>query len=141
MTYRLLSPPVPVSTLGCWEPHVAPFTQLVGYSKLGHVFLFNELTNEFAVLHPFRQAYKNYGRFESVAEFESKILSDSGFSEYVLKPAHQLAIQTLLGVLTDEDIYIPTPYPFLGGSEEPDTYIKGNIWTSIEIVGMSHGYE
>jgi len=78
---------------------------------------------------------------ESVAAFEAAILLDPGFSEYVLRPTHQAAIQDRLGPLQAEEVYIPEPYPFLGGTEEPDTYNKGNFWVFASLVGMSHGFE
>jgi hypothetical protein len=140
MTYSLLQLRRPISALGCWVPHLAAFTHVVGYSGIGHFFLLGEETSEYAVLHPFRQAYKSYGRFESVATFEGGILSDPVFAEHVLRPGHQAAIRKLLGPLEAEEVYIPRPYPFLGGSEEPHTYMKGNVWVFAEIVGQSHGY-
>ncbi|WP_425221766.1 hypothetical protein [Pseudomonas sp.] len=140
MSYHLLPEPQPVSILGCWEPNVAPFTHVVGYSNLGHFFLLNSNSEEFAVLHPFRQAYKSYGQFNSVSDFEQIILKDAGFGEYVLKPEHQAAIQEFAGSLSEAEVYIPQPYPFLGGSEEPTTYSIGNVWTFAELVGRCHGF-
>lgn len=140
MTYVLLREPVPTSALGCWEAELPAFTHVVGFSRLGHFFVCNEESGEFGVCHPFRQAYKNYGAFGSVTEFEARILKDEGFAEHVLRPAHQAAIGKLLGPLAPEEIYIPEPYPFLGGNEEVDTYAKGNFWVFAELVGMSHGF-
>jgi hypothetical protein len=141
MTYTLLQPARPISALGRWESQLPGFTHVVGYSGLGHFFLHNQALGEFAVCHPFRQAYKNYGSFKSVAAFEATILLDEGFSEYVLKPAHQAAIQSRLGPLKAEEVCIPEPYPFLGGSEEPETYGKGNFWVFAELVGLCHGFD
>ncbi|MCB4362704.1 DUF1851 domain-containing protein [Hydrogenophaga taeniospiralis] len=140
MSYFLLQPPRPTSALGCWESQLPAFTHVIGYSGLGHFFLFDQRKNEYAVLYPFRQAYKSYGSFVSLEAFESEVLEDVGFSEYVLKPGHQAAIQERLGPLGAEEVYIPEPYPFLGGTEEPDTYSKGNFWVFAELVGMSHGF-
>lgn len=139
MTYSLLPSPRPTTALGCWESQLPSFTHVVGYSWLGHIFLLNEETDEYAVLYPFRQAYKGYEMFNSLVEFESAVLKDEGFAEYVLKPDHQTAIRELVGPLNAEEIYIPLPYPFLGGTELPDIYSKGNVWTFAELVGMSHG--
>ena len=71
MTYTLLPEPVPTSALGCWEPELPAFTHVVGFSGLGHFFVCNQESREFGVCHPFRKAYKNYGTFGSVAEFEA----------------------------------------------------------------------
>lgn len=141
MTYSLLNPPRPLSALGSWEAQLPAFTHIVGYSGLGHFFLNNEQSREYAVCYPYRQAYKSYGSFESIAAFESAILLNSGFAEYVLKPDHQSAIRERIGALQAEEVYIAEPYPFLGGSEEPDSYGKGNLWVFAELVGIAHGFD
>lgn len=140
MTYVLLPEPLPTSALGCWEPELPAFTHVVGFSGLGHFFLSNRESGEFGVCHPFRKAFKNYGTFGSVAEFEARILKDEGFAEHVLRPGHQAAIARRLGPLAPGEVYIPQPYPFLGGSEEVDTYAKGDFWAFAELVGLCHGY-
>ena len=141
MTYSLLQPIRPLSVLGCWESQLPTFTHVVGYSGLGHFFILDQRKNEYAVFYPFLKAYKGYGAFNSLEEFESEILKDSDFSEYVLEPRHQALIKNHVGPLNAEEVYIPEPYPFLGGTEEPETYSKGNIWVFAELVGMSHGFE
>lgn len=140
MLYSLFPVPLPISNLGCWESELPTFTHVVGYSGIGHFFLFNEVTREYAVLHPYRQAYKSYGIFESATEFDRVVLSDEAFAEYVLKPEHQASIRRRLGPLQPEEVYIACPYPFLGGTEEPDSYMKGNAWAFAELVGLSHGF-
>lgn len=112
---------------------------MLGYSGLGHFFLASQ-ENEFAVCHPYRKAYKSYGTFRSTAEFEERILKDVGFSEHVLRPTHQDAIANLIGRRAPEEVYIPEPYPFLGGSEDPTTYSRGNFWVFAELTGMCHGF-
>ena len=140
MTYSLLTTPRPVSALGCWESQLTKFTQVIGFSALGHFFLFDERGGDYAVCHPFRQAYKSYGPHASVAAFEAAVLSNPGFAEYVLRPAHQARIAELIGPLGPDEVYYPAPYPFLGGTEEPESYAKGDFWVFAELVGMSHGF-
>jgi hypothetical protein len=140
VNYFLLDDPAPVSALGCWEGELSAFTHIIGYSGLGHFFLHDKRSGEFGVCHPFLKAYKNYGAFPSVSDFERQILRDEGFSEFVLRPDLQAEIEARAGSLDRQEIYIPAPYPFLGGSGEPDTYHKGNFWTFAELVGMSHGF-
>ena len=127
--------------LGCWVSQLPAFTHVVGYSGLGHFFLFDQRKNEYAVFYPFLKAYKGYGAFTSLDEFESEILKDCDFSECVLKPRHQALIKNHVGPLCAEEVFIPEPYPFLGGTEEPETYSKGNVWVFAELVGMSHGFD
>jgi Domain of unknown function (DUF1851) len=140
MTYFLLPKPVPTTSLGAWANELPAFTHVVGFSGLGHFFLRNQDSKQYGVCYPFRKAYKNYGAFDSVADFEGHVLKDAGFSEYVLRSQHQSALAEHLGPLAPEEIYIPEPYPFLGGSEEVETYTKGNFWVFAELVGISHGF-
>ena len=125
--------------LDCWASHYLDFTEIVGYSSLGHFILKNPNSNEYIVLHPFKQAAKSYGTFSSLAEFETSVLNEPGFAEYVLRPQHVAAIRERIGPLKEDEIYIPQPYPFLGGSEAPNTYEKGNVWVFIDIVGQMAG--
>ena len=138
--YTLLDAGQTQRDLGCWARRLDGFTDAVGYSALGHIFLLAPLASEFAVLHPFRQALKNYGEFPDIEAFEASVLQESGFQEYVLRPNHVAALKEALGPLFAGHIYIPCPYPFLGGSEEVGTYATGDVWVFLEIVGRSHGY-
>ena len=139
--YFILPAELSISNLGCWAPHIASFTHVVGYSGLGHFFLSDAATGEFAVLHPFRKAWKGCGAHRSVTAFAAEVLDDPDFVGFVLKPKHQAAIAAFNGPLGRDEVYIPQPYPFLGGTEEPDTYIKGNVWVFAELVGRLHGFE
>ena len=138
MTYHLISPQ-PSRSLGPWAPHFAKFSEVVGYSSLGHFFLRDPISREYIVLHPFKRAAKSYGAHDSVADFEATVLKDPGFAEHVLRSAHVEAIARRLGDLAPDQIYIPKPYPFLGGSEAPETYEKGDAWVFASIVGQMHG--
>jgi hypothetical protein len=84
--YEIYEHPQPTSELGCWQENTRPFNTIVGHSNLGHAFLVDSVTSEYAVLHPFRAKFKQYGMFTTVQEFEQKILRDPGFAEYVLRP-------------------------------------------------------
>jgi len=138
VTYHLISPQ-PSEVLGPWAPHFAKFSEVVGYSCLGQFFLRDPSSNEYIVLHPFKRAAKSYGAHNSVGDFEATVLKDAGFAEYVLRPAHVEAIAKRLGGLAPDEIYIPTPYPFLGGREAPETYAKGDALVFASIVGQMHG--
>lgn len=141
MTYTLLPAPQTIDALGGWAPQLPGFTHVTGHSGLGHFFLWNERTGEHAVLHPYRQAHKSYGAFDSVAAFELAVLADDGFAAFVLLPDHQAAIAAHLGPLGPEEVYIACPYPFLGGDESSETYMKGNVWVFADLVGQAHGFE
>lgn len=133
--YTLLAP-VASEKLGCWADHYDGFGEIVGYSHLGHFFLRTGEGGEYLVLHPLMQAAKSYGDFPSVETFEAQVLQEPGFMEHVLRPSHVASIRKRLGGLGKDEIYIPTPYPFLGGSGEPESYEKGDMWVFMDIVSQ-----
>ena len=81
---------------------------------------------------------KYIGVFASVKAFEEKILREESFELFVLRSDHVNEVAEKLGPLQKEEVYIPTPYPFLGGDEAVDSYSKGNIWIMLDIVGQFH---
>ncbi|MFH5877743.1 T6SS immunity protein Tdi1 domain-containing protein [Arthrobacter sp. NA-172] len=126
---------MPVEELGGWSPIQEAFTHVFGFSGLGHLFLLNAGTSEYAVHHPLVNAYKSYGSFDSCDSFERSILMDSVSESLVLRLDLQQEIATRLGPLQRDQVYIPTPYPFLGGDEnDPTSYNKGDVWVFLSIV-------
>lgn len=138
-TLYTLVDPLPASRAEAWAPHYEKFDQIVGWSHLGHLFMRSSADQDTLVLHPFKKAGKSYGAFASVADFETQILRDPGFAEYVLRADHVAAVRRLVGPLAAEEVYIPQPYPFMGGSDRPDTYGKGNVWVFLAIVAQMQG--
>lgn len=136
--YHLIAPRSH-EVLGPWANAFPAYTEVVGYSSLGHFFLHDPQARDYAVLHPFKAAAKSYGEHASAAEFERAILRDEGFEGYVLRREHVQAVADRLGPLKKEEIYIPQPYPMLGGSDEPETYGKGNVWVFADLVAQSVG--
>lgn len=128
-------------SLSCWFGQTNQYDEVVGYSVLGHIFLRSSVSNEYSVLHPFQRSMKQYGVFGSEEEFCESILMDFGFIDYVINPDHVRKIKEISGSLNDEEneIYIPCPYPMVGGSCEPNTYQKGNVWVFLDLVGQTHG--
>lgn len=132
--YHLLPSPRPVGDLPGWEGLHRSYTDVVGYSHLGHVFLHDRREGTFGVLHPFRDAFKDYGRFDSLEHFDAMVLSDEGFDEFVLRRPHLDEVARRTGPLGPDQVYVPVPYPFLGGDESPDSYDRGDVWTFLRIV-------
>ncbi|WP_410877135.1 hypothetical protein [Nocardia sp. A7] len=54
----------------------------------------------------------------------------------ILLSDHAAEIRGILGPLASGQVYIATTYPFLGGTEEPDTYEIGYIWAFLDIVAQ-----
>ena len=137
--YCKLIAPENVERLGCWEGQTNQYNEVFGYSVMGHFFLRSSESNEYSVLYPYDQAVKQYGKFKSIDEFNSSVLEDKDFIKYVIKPKHVEEVIKFAGQLNNEEVYFPCPYPMIGGSCEPNTYSKGNVWVFIELVGMTHG--
>jgi hypothetical protein len=131
----------PSSDLGAWASSFPSYTEVVGFSSLGHFFLRNPHDLDYIVLHPFQCAAKSYGSYRSVEDFEEEILKEPGFDLYVLRSEHVAALFRHLGPLAESQIYIPQPYPFLGGSEDLETYEKGDAWTFMHVVAHMHGLD
>jgi len=127
------------ATIPCWASSFSDYTEVIGYSSLGHIFMKSPVESTYAVLHPFKKGAKSYGVFESTEEFEKQILQEESFQIFVLNLGHVKQIRERLGPLREEEVYIPSPYPFLGGDESIGSYSKGNIWVMLEIVGQFHG--
>jgi hypothetical protein len=137
--YFLISPVPTQTAISCWAPHFPKFGTIVGYSVLGHFFLRNDVDNEYIVLHPFKKAAKSYGTFPDTKSFETSVLKDDGFADYVLRPKHVKEVERIVGTIKQGQVYIPRPYPFTGGSDRPETYSKGDVWVFMDIVGQMHG--
>lgn len=139
--YALIDPVSMPEYMPTWAPHFADYDQVVGYSYLGHVFMRNTGAGDYAVLHPFRKAAKSYGEFADIAAFEEQILREPGFAGYVLRDEHVALVRKHVGPLGEGEVYIPTPYPFIGGDDAPGSYSKGKVWVFLEIVAQMQGLD
>lgn len=138
--YRVIAPRSS-QAIGPWAKAFPDYPEIVGYSYLGHFFLRDPGSNDYIVLHPFKWAARSYGSHASVEDFERDVLKEPGFSLYVLRSDHVAEIHRRLGDPAEDEIYIPEPYPFLGGTEAPETYATGNVWVFMDIVAQMGGLE
>jgi len=141
MSYRLYPTPQPLSVLGEWNAPGVPFTHVVGDSVLGHFVVWSQPSNEFGVLHPLVNAFKNYGPFESVDAFREAVLDDPDFAACVLRPDHVAELRELLGDVGDGQVYIPAPLPALGGNDAPETYMVVDLAVFASITAQAHGLD
>ena len=141
--YTLFEIPEPSAKLGCWERPLGKLSEVIGYSHLGSFFVRDPRTRTYVVLHPLSVGNnaKNYGKFESAADFESTVLKSRSFVDEILRPEVLSQLATRLGELDPEQVYYPVPYPFLGGSGKLDTYDKGDVWVFADLVGQTLGVE
>ncbi|WP_198161644.1 T6SS immunity protein Tdi1 domain-containing protein [Nocardia puris] len=129
-----------VEAMPAWAPQFPQFDLVFGRSDLGHVFMVNGQSGECAVLHPYKAAAKGYGQFSDPEAFAGQVLRERGFGEFVLRLEHVALIRERLGPLTADQVYIAEPYPFLGGSEAPETYSVGEVGVFLDLVAQAHGF-
>lgn len=141
--YELLDVPASSDALGCWARHLGSFSEVVGYSHFGAIFLRDPRTSEYRVLYPLASGtpLKDYGRFETRQAFETRVLKDPTFVDYALRPADLNEVRSRVGALNMGEVYYPVPYPCLGGSGALATYSKGNLWVFMDIVGQTLGLD
>ncbi len=136
--YQLLDDPLERSILGRWEHHLFHYTHVIGYSPTGTIFVSTEAQDDFLALYPAKPGAncKSYP-VPSLNTFRTLVLDSPGFEMYSLFPigvSTLEAVEQRLGPLGHEEIYIPAPYNFLGGSLEPETFEIGNVWVSANII-------
>ena len=138
-SYQLLSDSRHKDSLGTLAHNFDDFSDVVGYSALGDLFVRDPDTNEYAVVYLHRHGFpaKRYGPYDSVDRFESEVLEDPAFVDYCLKPDSVRQLAERVGELGDSEVYFPVPFPCLGGSGELSTYSKGNVWVYFDLLGQS----
>ena len=142
--YYLLDKKKSVDYIGVWANHTGEFCEIVGYTVLGSIILYSPETKEYLLLHPRMPGNnaKNYGVFESLEVFEESILKESGFHQACINPLSESDIQMMIdrhGEPETEECFYPCPDPSIGGSGQPETFNKGNVWISADISGQNRG--
>ena len=74
-----------------------------------------------------RMGYTNWD------EFFEKVMNHAGFQEDVVHASFLEKVQAHCGELAEDQVYIATPYPCVGGSGAPETYQKGDVWVYLSI--------
>ena len=137
--FRVFNEPLPVDRyLGCWAKHMGRFSQVAGYTSFGDLFLIDPTSGQYAVLCPLTGE-----RFPTSCHdaetFRNGLLADPEIIDRFARPDDVAELCERVGALGDEEVYIPCPYPFLGGSGELTTYQKGRLWEFLHLVGQMRG--
>lgn len=130
--YHIFDEPKNKELLDEWSTLTGDFNQIKGYTDLGDIFLLHEETGSVGVLLTMENVFHDMG-FNSWDEFSENVLSNPKFQEDVLNKEFVEVVRACCGELDNEEVYIPIPYPCLGGSGEPDTYRKGNLWVFLAV--------
>lgn len=136
--YRWLREPRPSSDLGAWASPAGEYSLVVGHTSFGDFFLRHPKTGEFAILTTMSPSFTALG-YDERTSFESEFLGDAGIIDQVLRLADVSLLEERLGELLADEVFIPVPYPFLGGSGRLDTYDKGNVWVFAGLIAQAHG--
>ena len=132
--HLILIEPRPIEVTGNFAPHLRSFDEVFAHTPLGHLFV-RSASGETAVVVPFESNFYDLGKFASASEFREKAINDDKLlPDASIRMADVEKMRNRLGNLGNEEIYIPKPYPFLGGSCAPETYDKGSLWPFIAIV-------
>ena len=134
--YNILIEPKDKEWLDLWASVTGDFDLIKGYSDLGDVFVINSKTNEIGVLLTMENSFHPMG-FINWDKFEKEVLQNTKFQEDVLHKSFMSKVKDHCGELDKDQVYIATPYPFLGGSGDPDSYKKGDVWVYLAISSQS----
>jgi hypothetical protein len=139
--YTLFDSPASATRLGCWSRPLGRYSEVIGYSHLGSLFLKDPAKSEYVVLHPLLHGNnaKAYGSFSSTKAFEDAVLKDSGFVARFLRPDDLRSLRERLGELSPNDVYYPVPFPCVGGSGALSTFEKGDVWVFADVLGQILG--
>lgn len=133
--YRLLLQSTAVSqAMGRWANFVGEFDEVFGYGYLGDVFLRNAASGQCAVLFTVNPEIVALG-MNSITAFIDSFLAHPETRRLILKEEKVAEIESRLGSLDDGEIFIPVPFPFMGGDSSVASYKKGNFFTYMELVG------
>lgn len=126
--------PITIDRLGDWAEISGSFDSILGYSLLGDFFLMDTETGQCAVLFTMPPELVDLD-FHGVESFKNGCLSHEIIREDVLQEDKIVQLKDKLGPLDIDEIYIPEPYPFLGGNLSLESYGKGNVWVFMELIG------
>lgn len=137
--FQLLDPMRSVGELGCWAEVAGGFSQVAGYTAFGNFFLVDPDTQQFAVLYTIAPELVPT-QFFGDESFRTGFLTDSGIIAHLGRPDDLAVLETRLGKLGADEVFVPCPYPFLGGkTRDLDSYQKVNVWTFVDLVGQMQG--
>ena len=135
--YRLFDEPKAAADLGCWESVVGEFTQVAGYTFFGDFFLRDPETDYYAVLCTIRPGLipLNYQGREAFEGF----LATERVRNHLLRVQDVAKLEQMIGELGADEVYVPEPYPFLGGDESLESYARRKVWVFVDLVGQMQG--
>lgn len=136
--YRIFDDYLPIVHVGDWKNLVSKFNNIAGYTFLGDLILFNSETEQFALLFTINPELVPLDFFD-IDDFTEGYLEHEKVKKHVLQFDKVQQIKARLGDLDTDQVYIAEPYQFLGGDGSVDSYLKGNLWVYLDIIGGMQG--
>lgn len=130
--YVFFETPKPSQLLGGWQSIVGEFDLIKAYSALGDVFLQNSTTGEVGVLLTMAYGFHPMESYDWDS-FREEVMENPNFQEDVMSKSMIDAVQKLCGPLGSDEVYVPTPYPAMGGSGAADTHKIGDLWVYLDV--------
>ncbi len=110
---------------GCWADIVGAQHNVIGYTNFGNLLLADPSTDEVSLLYvmPFDIDATDFKANEDLPHlFQEEI-----FRVQFLNESKSDLLLEMLGPLETGEVYIPAPYPMLGGDLSPESYSKGKL--------------
>lgn len=126
--------PKPISDFGLWSSQTSRYDLVLGYSLFGDLFLMDSSNNQLALLYVMPPEL-NEMQFFGKESFLNDCLTHEIIREDVLNEGKVDKLLKVVGSLDDGQVYIPEPYPFLGGNLQIESYSKGDLSTFLSIIG------
>ena len=121
---------------------IGPYSQAIRAN--GFVFVFGQVaidpaTQQFAVLYTIAPELLPT-QFVGGDSFRTGFLTDPGIIAHLGRPDDIAVLEKRLGKLGPDEVFIPCPYPFLGGkTRDLESYQKVNVWTFVDLVDQMQG--
>ena len=126
--------PQPISVFGDWQLMAGSYDSVLGYSLFGDLFLMNNATGQTSILYVMPPELVDM-QFFGIESFLHDCISHEVIKEDVLCEDKVDRVRANIGELGEGQIYIPEPYPFLGGDLSVESYSKGGLFTFLSLIG------
>jgi len=125
--------PYPISNLGDWEALAESNDLILGHSLFGDFFLMDSSTKQISLLYTMPPELVET-QFFGIESFLNDCVEHPVIREDLLNENKVDELINAIGDLKSGQVYIPEPYPFLGGDLSIKSYSKGDLSTFLSII-------
>ncbi len=95
----------------------------------------NSVTNQYAILYNMPPELVDL-EYHDKSSFLDEFLAHKIVRKDLLKVEKVMEIESRVGFLAEGEVYIPEPYPFLGGDGSIESYTKGDMLIFMDLIGQ-----